>query len=86
MLRRIRITIAWVVFILAVLLVLDFTGALHLWMGWVAKVQLPGDFGGERRGCDRRRSADVAFREDLLLDPVPSRDYAGRDLERFGTA
>ena len=40
MLRRIRITIAWVVFILAVLLVLDFTGALHLWMGWVAKVQL----------------------------------------------
>jgi ferredoxin len=29
-----------VVFILALLLVLDFTGALHLWMGWVAKVQL----------------------------------------------
>ncbi len=40
MLRRIRIWIAWVVFILATLLVLDFTGALHLWLGWIAKVQL----------------------------------------------
>ncbi len=40
MLRKIRIVVAWVVFILATLLVLDFTGALHLWLGWVAKVQL----------------------------------------------
>ena len=40
MLRKIRIIVAWVVFILAVLLVLDFSGALHLWMGWIARVQL----------------------------------------------
>ncbi|MDR2912575.1 MAG: 4Fe-4S dicluster domain-containing protein [Alistipes sp.] len=40
MLRKIRITLAWVLFILAILLVLDFSGALHLWLGWVAKVQL----------------------------------------------
>ncbi len=40
MLRKIRIAVAWVVFTLATLLVLDFTGALHLWLGWVAKVQL----------------------------------------------
>ncbi|MDR2882868.1 MAG: 4Fe-4S dicluster domain-containing protein [Alistipes sp.] len=40
MLRKIRIAVAWVVFILATLLVLDFTGALHVWLGWIAKVQL----------------------------------------------
>ncbi len=40
MLRKLRIIVAWVVFILALLLVLDFTGALHLWLGWVARVQL----------------------------------------------
>ncbi len=39
MLRRIRIVVAWVVFILAALLVLDFSGALHVWLGWIAKVQ-----------------------------------------------
>ncbi len=38
--RKIRIVVAWVVFILATLLVLDFTGALHVWLGWIAKVQL----------------------------------------------
>jgi ferredoxin len=40
MLRKIRIIVAWVVVILATLLVLDFTGALHKWLGWVAKIQL----------------------------------------------
>ncbi len=40
MLRKIRIIVAWVVFAAATLLVLDFTGALHLWLGWLAKVQL----------------------------------------------
>ncbi len=40
MLRKIRITVAWVVFAALTLLVLDFTGALHLWLGWLAKVQL----------------------------------------------
>ncbi|MDR2894554.1 MAG: 4Fe-4S dicluster domain-containing protein [Alistipes sp.] len=40
MLRKIRIGVAWAVFALATLLVVDFTGALHAWLGWVAKVQL----------------------------------------------
>lgn len=40
MLRKIRIGVAWTVFLLATLLVLDFTGALHLWFGWLARVQL----------------------------------------------
>ncbi len=40
MLRKIRIIAAWVVFILALLLVLDLSGALHRWLGWIARVQL----------------------------------------------
>ena len=40
MLRKIRIIVACVVFAALTLLVLDFTGALHLWFGWLAKVQL----------------------------------------------
>ncbi|MDR2890883.1 MAG: 4Fe-4S dicluster domain-containing protein [Alistipes sp.] len=40
MLRKIRIAVAWVVFAAALLLVLDLTGALHGWLGWVARVQL----------------------------------------------
>ena len=40
MLRKIRIVTAGVFFILITLLFLDFTGALHLWFGWMAKIQL----------------------------------------------
>ena len=39
MLRRIRITLAALFFVAATLLFLDFTGTVHLWLGWVAKVQ-----------------------------------------------
>lgn len=39
MLRKIRITLAAVFFIGITLLFLDFTGTLHAWMGWMAKVQ-----------------------------------------------
>lgn len=40
MLRKIRIAIASVVFIGLSLLFLDFTGSVHAWLGWLAKVQL----------------------------------------------
>jgi ferredoxin len=40
MLKKIRIGVAWTVFVLATLLVLDITGAFHAWLGWVARVQL----------------------------------------------
>lgn len=40
MLRKIRISIATVVFLLITLLFLDFTGTLHLYLGWLAKIQL----------------------------------------------
>lgn len=39
MLRRIRITLAAVVFVLLTALFLDYTGTLHHWLGWLAKIQ-----------------------------------------------
>mgnify|MGYP002855338232 CR=1 FL=1 len=39
MLRKIRILLAAVFFVGITLLLLDFTGALHAWLGWMAKVQ-----------------------------------------------
>jgi len=39
MLKKIRITLATVVFVALALLFLDFTGTLHVWLGWLAKIQ-----------------------------------------------
>jgi ferredoxin len=39
MLRKIRITLASIFFTCITLLFLDVTGALHAWLGWMAKVQ-----------------------------------------------
>lgn len=39
MLRKVRIVLATVFFLGLTLLFLDFTGVLHHWMGWLAKVQ-----------------------------------------------
>ena len=39
MLRKIRTLLAAVVFVLITLLFLDFTGTLHHWLGWLAKIQ-----------------------------------------------
>lgn len=40
MLRRIRRVVAMLFFTLLTLLFLDFTGTIHIWFGWLAKVQL----------------------------------------------
>lgn len=40
MLKKIRVIIATLFFVLITLLFLDFTGTLHKWFGWLAKVQL----------------------------------------------
>lgn len=40
MLRTIRLILAIVCFTLITLLFLDFTGTLHLWLGWLAKIQI----------------------------------------------
>ncbi len=39
MLRKIRLTLAVLFFVLVTMLFLDFTGTLHAWFGWMAKVQ-----------------------------------------------
>ena len=39
MLRRIRTILAAVLIVLITLLFLDFTGTLHHWLGWMAKIQ-----------------------------------------------
>ena len=39
MLRKIRISLAAVFFTCITLLLLDFTGSLHCWLGWMAKIQ-----------------------------------------------
>lgn len=39
MLRQIRITLAVAFFMLITLLFLDFTGTVHVWLGWLAKIQ-----------------------------------------------
>ena len=39
MLRKIRLTLAIICFTLITLLFLDFTGTLHTWFGWLAKIQ-----------------------------------------------
>ena len=45
MLRKIRIVLAAIFYTLITLLFLDFTGTLHTWFGWMAKIQfLPALF------------------------------------------
>lgn len=39
MLRKIRRILAAICFLLITLLFVDFTGVLHLWFGWLAKIQ-----------------------------------------------
>ena len=39
MLRKIRLIAATLCFVLITLLFLDFTGTLHGWFGWLAKIQ-----------------------------------------------
>ena len=39
MLRKIRIALAAVFFVCITMLFLDFTGTLHAWLGWMAKIQ-----------------------------------------------
>ncbi|MBR4406348.1 MAG: ferredoxin, partial [Bacteroidaceae bacterium] len=40
MLRKIRITLATVFWLLVTWLLVDFTGTAHVYLGWMAKVQL----------------------------------------------
>ena len=78
MLRTIRLTLAIVFFAFVTLLFLDFTGTLHGWMGWMAKIQfLPRT---ARTECRRGTAAcciDPAVRTRLLLRYLPARRISG---------
>lgn len=39
MLRKVRITFALIFFVGITLLFLDYTGTVHAWLGWMAKIQ-----------------------------------------------
>ena len=39
MLRKLRVGLATLFFLLVTALFLDFTGTVHVWFGWMAKVQ-----------------------------------------------
>ena len=39
MLRKIRLVLALIFFVMTTLLFLDFTGTIHAWFGWMAKIQ-----------------------------------------------
>ena len=39
MLRKIRIALATIFYVAITALFLDFTGTLHAWLGWMAKIQ-----------------------------------------------
>ena len=39
MLRKIRLTLAVLFFVAVTALFLDFTGTIHTWFGWMAKIQ-----------------------------------------------
>lgn len=39
MLRKLRLTLAVVFFVCITLLFLDFTGTVHAWFGWMARMQ-----------------------------------------------
>ena len=39
MLKKIRLTLAILFFAAITLLFLDFTGTVHAWLGWMAKIQ-----------------------------------------------
>lgn len=74
MLRKIRIVAATICFTLITLLFLDFTGTLHLWFGWLAKIQfLPGRIGFERRCRRIPRYPHFIVRTCLLLGNLSAR-------------
>ena len=58
MLRTIRLSAAIVCFTLITLLFLDFTGTLHTWFGWLAKIQfLPALLALNKTEQHKRRRA-----------------------------
>lgn len=78
MLRKIRRTLAVLFFACITLLFLDFTGTLHAWLGWMARVQfLPAVLALNVGVVGGACGADAPFRPGLLLGRLPARGVSG---------
>lgn len=78
MLRTIRLTTAFICFTLVTLLFLDFTGTLHTWFGWLAKIQfLPAVLALNLGVVLLLIALTWIFGRVLLLCNLPSRHIPG---------
>ena len=76
MLRKIRVSFAVLFFVLITLLFLDFTGTVHTWFGWMAKIQFLPALLALNLGvvaCP----PDVYFRTHLLFGSLSARCVSG---------
>ena len=91
MLRKIRLTLATLFFALITLLFLDFTGTIHVWLGWLAKIQfLPAllalnvgivvAVGVERGDSCRLVVVDIRLRTSVLFRDLPFGCFSGCGL------
>lgn len=87
MLRKLRIAAAVVCFTLVTLLFLDFTGTLHAWFGWLARIQfLPALLALNAGVVAALVVATLLLRPHLLLGGLSAGRDAGRHLARGGPA
>lgn len=77
MLRKIRLTFAMICFALITLLFLDFTGTLHGWFGWLAKIQFLPAVLALNVGVIVSCNSHFGMRAYLLFCDLPLRGISG---------
>ena len=77
MLRKIRLTLATLFFALITLLFLDFTGTIHAWFGWLAKIQFLPALLALNVGVFAGYSLASLWRSDSVCDFVGCRNTFG---------
>ena len=75
MLRKLRITAAFILFTGLTLLFLDFTGTIHAYLGWMAKIQFLTRLKPVR--CSFNTAIHHFIRKALLLNNMPARIISG---------
>lgn len=85
MLRKIRLAAALLFFTMITLLFLDFTGTVHGWFGWMAKIQfLPAVLALNVGGGDSPCFVDSAFGACLLFGYLSVRGVSRYHFLGFG--
>ena len=77
MLRKIRLTLATLFFALITLLFLDFTGTIHAWFGWLAKIQFLPALLALNVGVVGIVAAYIRIRASVLLSDLPFGCFSG---------